>query len=891
MAIDYSKSKYRDTKFGGTEGIVLPSGNSTTDRPAQPVPGQMRYNEDTQLVEQYAGSGANAGWKGIDAPPTLTNVSGVIREDTDVTITVTGSNFGPGSIVYIEGPAVNGIPRALTTTFVNSAELTANTNAASVGYVGGASYDVKVTNTSGLSATLSPAGNIDRDVVWATSAGSLGTVFDEEYGAETYTYVEGATEYQVVKFLAPQDHTWVSPVTGNIDVLLVAGGGGAGSNNGGGGGAGGLIYQSGVSVTAGTSYNITVGAGAPAKNSSGGSGLQGENSTAFGYTAIGGGGGTGGNQTLGTSGGSGGGDGRNRNGGGHAGTAGQGNAGGTSSGADGGGGGGAGQAGNPNGQGSGGNGLQYDIDGTNKYYAGGGVAGCESGSNNGRTAGLGGGGIGGDRAGISGRREGHTGRNGLGGGGGGDTNSDMMSGGGGHGAVIIRYPVSLGKPTRFSLSASDPDGSATTYSVVSGSLPTGMELDSSTGEIKGYTPKVSGSTNSPFTVRATSNNISVDRTFNITVDPIPSEFLVCAMSDTGGGTVHNPTEVTWDNMSTAATGRTHVNWTTFPYWDNWTRVRFTSTNHPYRMWRFERNDTIESIVKTFMSPFSQWSSYGITTNSTYKVFPGPGSSILVGGGDQGIGGLNFQHNNNGSEAYDIPTLGRDGTVWSNGMFWGQIDAPSNYGGFMNLLSPTSGSGGGNTGDKLLVYLETEPEIHASNYTNYLTPTGPLGDARNLSWSRNGTGGFGGTPGNVADAISRDTTTDWPTYGHQQTGANPMWIQVDLGQAVEFDFTFAIGYPGGSHYSRNNFIDASNDGSNWTRIAEWTLHNGSQERYNHGMLLWQNGENVYDNVIDNAYKWIPLRKGTAYRYYRLGGTDFSVTNNYQLVMNWGLLKRN
>lgn len=165
-----------DTVFTG-DSITIPAG-TTAERPTSPTGGMVRYNTDTGLVEQYN----SAGWQGIDSPPTVSSYSGIINENTNSTITIGGTNFKPGSVVYIEGAAVGGIPRALTTTYVSSISLTAVTNAGSVNYVGNGSYDVKVTNPSGLSATLSPAGTVDRDPIWSTGAGTLATIADE-YGS------------------------------------------------------------------------------------------------------------------------------------------------------------------------------------------------------------------------------------------------------------------------------------------------------------------------------------------------------------------------------------------------------------------------------------------------------------------------------------------------------------------------------------------------------------------------------------------------------------------------------------------------------------------------------------------------------------------------------------
>ncbi len=42
-------------KFAGTGGFAIPVGNSTTERPANPIEGMMRYNSDFELVEVYNG--------------------------------------------------------------------------------------------------------------------------------------------------------------------------------------------------------------------------------------------------------------------------------------------------------------------------------------------------------------------------------------------------------------------------------------------------------------------------------------------------------------------------------------------------------------------------------------------------------------------------------------------------------------------------------------------------------------------------------------------------------------------------------------------------------------------------------------------------------------------
>jgi hypothetical protein len=155
----------------GPEAIQLPA-DSSANRPS-PTQGMLRYNTDIGLAEVYT----SAGWTAIDAPPGITSISGIINENVSTTLTVNGTNFKSGSYVQIGGAGVSNTPRVLGTTYVNSTQLTAVTNASLVSYVGGASFDVTVVNPSGLSGVLTAAGTIDRTLVWSTAAGSLGTLY------------------------------------------------------------------------------------------------------------------------------------------------------------------------------------------------------------------------------------------------------------------------------------------------------------------------------------------------------------------------------------------------------------------------------------------------------------------------------------------------------------------------------------------------------------------------------------------------------------------------------------------------------------------------------------------------------------------------------------------
>jgi hypothetical protein len=76
-----------------------------------------------------------------------------------------------------------------------------------------------------------------------------------------------------------------------------------------------------------------------------------------------------------------------------------------------------------------------------------------------------------------------------------------------------------------------------TYSVYSGSLPSGINLNSSTGVLSGTTPSPASNTTYNFTIRATDAQLQdTDRAFSLTViPPTPVTFLVVAAGGSGGG--------------------------------------------------------------------------------------------------------------------------------------------------------------------------------------------------------------------------------------------------------------------------------------------------------------------------------------------------------------------
>ena len=143
--------------------------------------------------------------------------------------------------------------------------------------------------------------------VW--KAGVAGSVAPDTSIATGGT-VTTSGDYKFHAFTSSGTFTVGSENGSNYDVLVIAGGGAGGYNESGGGGAGGLIYQTGRSLSTSTAYTITIGAGGTTSSTSN-SGVSGNDTTfASDLTAKGGGAGADYDYNpAGTTGGSGGGGG------------------------------------------------------------------------------------------------------------------------------------------------------------------------------------------------------------------------------------------------------------------------------------------------------------------------------------------------------------------------------------------------------------------------------------------------------------------------------------------------------------------------------------------------------------------------------------------------------
>jgi hypothetical protein len=305
-------------------------------------------------------------------------------------------------------------------------------------------------------------------------------------GRTTYTFTDDENQaYKIHVFDTVGTHTFTVNDAGNcgaddvVDVLVVAGGGGGGSSLsglnkgcGGGGGAGGLVFEEDFAISTGD-YTVEVGAGGDKQTSLAKKGNNGDDSTAFGLTAIGGGGGGAGNDSGsdGRDGGSGGGAGNDGGSGGDATQPGTNPNASEDAGEDGGdnsttfgdmtaGGGGADGVGesipkflpeatNKQPGGDGGDGMDFsdkfgtnfgeDDGGQTAFFAGGGGGGANNAAGANGNPGDGGPGGGGDGGGVG--EDGDDATATTGGGGGGAGSEGQNGGAGGSGIVLIRYAV------------------------------------------------------------------------------------------------------------------------------------------------------------------------------------------------------------------------------------------------------------------------------------------------------------------------------------------------------------------------------------------------------------------------------------------------------------------
>jgi hypothetical protein len=161
----------------------VPAG-TTAQRPASPNVGHIRFNTTIDQLEQYTSDG----WQGISAPPIVLSISptSIAETDSAVTITVTGTAFSSSATVQAVGQ--NGsIITATSTSRNSSAELVATFDGTQFSDAQ-EDYAIKVTNSSGLAATLDSALSVNAKPAWVTAQGTTIATVVEDVGETKVIY-------------------------------------------------------------------------------------------------------------------------------------------------------------------------------------------------------------------------------------------------------------------------------------------------------------------------------------------------------------------------------------------------------------------------------------------------------------------------------------------------------------------------------------------------------------------------------------------------------------------------------------------------------------------------------------------------------------------------------
>jgi len=182
-----TENLFTNTEISGTEAAKMPVG--TTAQRANVKQGDIRFNSTISLMEYYDGTL----WKAIDAPPTVSSISPTTETDANANIVITGSGFG--SSVTVKFVGADNTEYASPSVTVNSAtQITATTPNTAL-TVANEPYDVVVTNSSsGLSGTLADSLDAGGVPAFASSAGSLATIFDSSRTISGTTLNASATD-------------------------------------------------------------------------------------------------------------------------------------------------------------------------------------------------------------------------------------------------------------------------------------------------------------------------------------------------------------------------------------------------------------------------------------------------------------------------------------------------------------------------------------------------------------------------------------------------------------------------------------------------------------------------------------------------------------------------
>lgn len=204
--LDVSFENITDT---GTEGTKVALGTTAQRGSTQ---GQIRFNSTTGLAEYYDGTE----FKSIDSPPSITSISPTSITTASQNITITGTNFGTGATVKFIGN--DGTEYSSPSVTRNSSTELVAQSPASVLPVSNEPYDIKVTNVSGLSNSLTDSLDAGSSPAYTTASGSLGTLFNfNRAGSNLTTIVATDPDGQSVTFALKSGSSLPTGLTLNSD--------------------------------------------------------------------------------------------------------------------------------------------------------------------------------------------------------------------------------------------------------------------------------------------------------------------------------------------------------------------------------------------------------------------------------------------------------------------------------------------------------------------------------------------------------------------------------------------------------------------------------------------------------------------------------------------------
>lgn len=154
----------------GNQYLKVPQG-STDQRPTSNLySGYLRFNTTLDVLEYF--SSTTNSWNSISVPPTITSVSPTFIDVNDPSFVINGSNFGPNP--KVEAIGSDGTSFEMTSVSVNGINTIINTTLTGTNVIDNSNlepFDIKVTNTSGLSFLFDDAIDINDTPIFTTFGG------------------------------------------------------------------------------------------------------------------------------------------------------------------------------------------------------------------------------------------------------------------------------------------------------------------------------------------------------------------------------------------------------------------------------------------------------------------------------------------------------------------------------------------------------------------------------------------------------------------------------------------------------------------------------------------------------------------------------------------------